>query len=160
MSRLAAAVAAALTAGALLAGLVAAEEPSAGALERMWSISDRLDCPVCQGQSVRESNAELARQMRDLILAKVKAGESDPQIFAFFQERYGAGILRDPPKQGFALGAWIGAAVGVAVAALAVALVLAGGRRQPTPALPADLGRYEGLLDELRRPPDQPDSAP
>ena len=61
--------------------------------KRMWVIAEDLDCPVCEGQSVRESNAALAVQMRNTIVTKLQAGHSKDQIMQFFADRY-CGILR------------------------------------------------------------------
>lgn len=93
---------------------VAAEEPlSPEALE----IANELNCPVCEGQSVRDSNSQLARQMRQVIQQKLDAGESPEQIKAYFVERYGIGILREPPKEGFTWALWWGPVVGLAFGA-------------------------------------------
>ena len=89
---------------------VVAEEPlSPEALE----IANELNCPVCEGQSVRDSNSQLARQMRQVIQQKLDAGESPEQIKSYFVERYGIGILREPPKQGFTWALWWGPIVGL-----------------------------------------------
>ena len=76
-------------------------------------IANELNCPVCEGQSVRDSNSQLARQMRQVIQQKLDAGESPEQIKAYFVERYGIGILREPPKQGFIWALWWGPVVGL-----------------------------------------------
>ncbi len=133
------------------ASLVAQEPVDPATLERLWSIADRLDCPVCQGQSVRESNAELALQMRDLILSKLLAGESDGRIFEFFAERYGEGILREPPKTGLALAVWLGPLVAIALGALVVATVLTRNRGRAAVPGDADLRQYESMVDDLRQ---------
>ena len=73
-----------LAAVALVTAVHAAVEPDLATRKRMWSIAERLDCPVCQGQSVRESNAQLATQMREIITLKLQAGESEEQIMKFF----------------------------------------------------------------------------
>jgi cytochrome c-type biogenesis protein CcmH len=73
---------------------------------RTLEIARRLQCPVCAGQPVADSNSELARQMRAIIEQKVQAGESDQQIIDFFVERYGQSVLVDPPKSGIGVGLW------------------------------------------------------
>ena len=104
-----AAVALLLVIASLSVPAVAADDSDADALyARQSRIADQLDCPVCQGQSVKESNAPLAQQMRALIYEKIADGASDEEIFDFFETRYGVGVLRDPPKQGLALGVWLG----------------------------------------------------
>ena len=148
--RLSVGLVAVLLAVAFPASLVAQEPVDPATLERMWRIADRLDCPVCQGQSVRESNAELALQMRDLILSRLLAGDSDQRIFEFFAERYGEGILREPPKTGLALAVWLGPLVAIALGALVVARVLTRNRRRVAVRGDADLRPYESMVDELR----------
>lgn len=74
--------------------------------QRTLELSRRLHCPVCAGQTVADSNSELARQIRGLIEEKVQAGESDQQILDFFVARYGVSILAEPPKSGIGMGLW------------------------------------------------------
>lgn len=145
----------------LLLGLVTAvvlalpvhadDEPDLATRKRMWSIAERLDCPVCQGQSVRESNAQLAAQMREIILIKLQAGESKTQIMDFFADRYGLAVLREPPREGLALGVWIGPVVILGLGILLLGWVLARGRQTPLAATADDLEAYERQVDDLRQ---------
>src|SRR5688572_12494641 len=64
-------------------------------------------CPVCQNLSAADSQSELAEQMRQVVRAKLAAGESREQILAYFVDRYGEEILIDPPKRGFNLFIWV-----------------------------------------------------
>ncbi len=68
--------------------------------ERARQISDQLRCVVCQSQSINGSNAFLARDMRNLVRERVAAGDSDEEIFAFFVDRYGEGVLMKPNAKG------------------------------------------------------------
>ncbi len=129
----------------------ASDEPDLPTRKHMWSIAERMDCPVCQGQSVRESNAQLAAQMREIILIKLQAGESEQQIMDFFADRYGPGVLREPPREGLALGVWIGPVVIVGLGILVLGWALARGRRPSAAAANDDLQAYERQVDELRR---------
>ena len=140
-----------LAAMVLVAPMYAAEEPDLATRKRMWSIAERLDCPVCQGQSVRESNAQLAAQMREIIVIKLQAGESETQIMGFFADRYGPGVLREPPREGLALGVWIGPIVILALGIVVLAWVLARGRRPAPATANGDLAAYERLVDDLRQ---------
>ena len=56
-----------------------------------------LRCEVCEGQTIADSNAALASDMRALVRSKVAAGEPKQQILTFFAERYGDAILMRPP---------------------------------------------------------------
>jgi cytochrome c-type biogenesis protein CcmH len=133
---------------------VYADETDADALyDRQSRIADRLDCPVCQGQSVKESNAPLAQQMRAIINEKIGDGSSDEEIFDFFAARYGVGILRDPPKQGLALGVWLGPIVAAVAGVLAVGAVLLRRRPQSVSTAGDSLPELEARIDQLRHPP-------
>ncbi len=99
--------------------------------EQMWVIAEQIACPVCEGQSIKDSNADLARQMRELITERLRAGDDADSIRRFFADRYGEGILMDPPKQGFGLGIWIGPLIFFVVGVALVTAVL--GRRPNRP---------------------------
>src|SRR3979490_1483761 len=64
---------------------------------RARAISAGLRCLVCQNQSIDDSNAELARDLRLLVRERLNLGESDEQVRAFFVRRYGNFILLKPP---------------------------------------------------------------
>jgi cytochrome c-type biogenesis protein CcmH len=93
-------------------------------IKEMWQISERLACPVCGGQSIKDSNAPLARQMRTLIIEKLKNGEDSEAIVEFFVDRYGEGVRLDPAKAGFQLAVWAGPIAIVSLALLIVGQVL------------------------------------
>lgn len=93
-------------------------------IKEMWQISERLACPVCGGQSIKDSNAPLARQMRTVIIEKLKNGEDSEAIVEFFVDRYGEGVRLDPVKYGFQLAVWIGPIAIVSLALLIVGRVL------------------------------------
>ncbi len=134
--------------------VVSADENDADALyARQSRIANQLDCPVCQGQSVKESNAPLAQQMRAIINEKIGDGATDEEIFDFFAARYGVGILRDPPKQGLALGVWLGPIIAAAAGVLAVGVVLLRRRPQSVSTTDDSLPELEARIDQLRHPP-------
>ena len=76
--------------------------------ERVRQVSKTLRCAVCQSESVWESNAELAIQMRDIIRERLIQGESPDQIRAYFVSRYGDFILLKPRAFGLNLLLWGG----------------------------------------------------
>lgn len=125
-----------------------ASSPSAGAedvySERTLEIARQLNCPICSGESLADSQTELARQMRGIIEQKVQAGESDQQIRDYFVARYGESILADPPKEGFSLALWWMPVLVVALGALVVGLYL----RERTPRAPGAARREETGRDE------------
>ena len=60
-------------------------------------ISKNTRCLVCQNQSIDESDAPLAKDLRIIIRKKIKEGKSDPEIYKFLTDRYGDFILLNPP---------------------------------------------------------------
>ncbi|MDM8569459.1 cytochrome c-type biogenesis protein CcmH [Thiotrichales bacterium HSG1] len=65
--------------------------------QRYQELIKELRCVVCQNQSVADSNAELAQDVRNLVRKKIDEGQNDQQISAFMVERYGDFVLYDPP---------------------------------------------------------------
>lgn len=86
---------------ALLLSTFAFAQTSDTALEaRAQDIGHQLRCVVCQNQSIEESDASLAEDMRRLVRARLNEGDSDTEIISFMQERYGDFVLLKPPVQG------------------------------------------------------------
>jgi len=71
-------------------------------------VAKTLRCTICQNESVWESQAELAQQMRDLIKERLLKGESPDQVRAYFLSRYGDYILLTPQKSGMNWILWAG----------------------------------------------------
>jgi cytochrome c-type biogenesis protein CcmH len=109
----------AVTAIMSMAAPVHAEEPlSAEGRE----IARMLLCPVCENLSVLDSPSPLAQQMRGIIHEKLAAGESREQVLDYFVDRYGEGVLVEPPKRGFTLFVWLGPLI-IAIGGAAVVTV-------------------------------------
>jgi cytochrome c-type biogenesis protein CcmH len=66
---------------------------------RARALQRQLRCLVCQAQSIDESNADLAADMRHLVRAQMRAGKSDQEIEDFLVARYGDFVLMTPPVQ-------------------------------------------------------------
>ena len=64
---------------------------------RARNISKNIRCLVCQNQSIDDSNAPLAKDLRVLIRKKIKEGKEDKEIYTFLTNRYGDFILLKPP---------------------------------------------------------------
>jgi cytochrome c-type biogenesis protein CcmH len=75
---------------------------------QMRDIAKTLRCTICQNESIWESQAELAHQMRDLIKERLMKGESPDQVRAYFLSRYGDYILLAPQKRGLNWLLWAG----------------------------------------------------
>ena len=79
----------------------AAAQPVDSALEaRAREIAAELRCPVCQGESILDSPAELAQQMRAVVHDQLRAGRTPEEIKAYFVDRYGEWILLEPKMTG------------------------------------------------------------
>ena len=74
---------------------------------RARNISKNIRCMVCQNQSIDESNAPLAKDLRILIRNKIKGGKKDEEIYKFLTDRYGDFILLKPPLKLSTLALWI-----------------------------------------------------
>jgi cytochrome c-type biogenesis protein CcmH len=77
---------------------------------RAVALQKELRCLVCQGQSIDESNAPLAADLRRLIRSHIAAGESDDQVKDYLVARYGDFILMKPPLQRDTVALWFGPA--------------------------------------------------
>lgn len=75
---------------------------------RTREISKTLRCAVCQTESIWESNAELARQMRQVVRDRIAEGQSNQEILDYFHSRYGDYILLEPRKTGLNWVIWGG----------------------------------------------------
>ena len=74
---------------------------------RARAISKNIRCMVCQNQSIDESNAPLAKDLRILIRNKIKEGNSNEEIYKFLTDRYGDFILLKPPIKLSTLALWV-----------------------------------------------------
>jgi cytochrome c-type biogenesis protein CcmH len=84
------------------------EELADPALEtRARKLSQELRCLVCQNQSIDDSNAELARDLRLIVRERLAAGDSDAQVLAFVEQRYGEFVLLRPPFKLHTLVLWL-----------------------------------------------------
>ena len=73
---------------------------------RARNISKNIRCMVCQNQSIDESSAPLAKDLRILIRNKIKQGDKDKEIYKFLSDRYGDFILLKPPFKLSTLALW------------------------------------------------------
>ncbi|MGB2816587.1 MAG: cytochrome c-type biogenesis protein [Burkholderiaceae bacterium] len=88
------------------------------AAKRAVELSSQLRCLVCQNQTIAESNAELAVDLRRQVSEQIKAGKSDREIVDYMVERYGAFVLYKPPFNVTTLLLWLGPAVLVVLGAV------------------------------------------
>ncbi len=71
-------------------------------------IAMQLRCPVCQGETVFDSRAGLAMEMKEVTREQLAEGRTAEQILSFFQARYGDYVLMEPPRRGVNWLIWIG----------------------------------------------------
>ncbi len=74
--------------------------------QQVFEIAGELRCPVCRAESASDSNATSSIEFRNIIREQLVNGQSEAQILASFQERYGDWILMDPPRRGLYLWVW------------------------------------------------------
>jgi cytochrome c-type biogenesis protein CcmH len=103
--------------------------------QRIRELEEKLRCLVCQNQSLADSNAELAGDLRREVREQVKAGKSDEQIIAFLVQRYGDFVRYEPPFKATTALLWLGPFVLLLVAA--AFLIAALRRRRDAPEEPA-----------------------
>lgn len=91
---------------------VAKEAPLAAAdpavEKRMLSLAAELRCLVCQNQTIADSNAALAEDLRRQVREMIGRGDSDKQIIEFMTQRYGDFVLYRPPLKGTTAALWFG----------------------------------------------------
>lgn len=100
-----------LAAAVMLAGPALAVEPGEKLADpkleqRARALSAELRCLVCQNQSIDDSNAELARDLRIVVRERIAAGDSDREVMDFVVERYGDFVLLRPPFKPSTLLLW------------------------------------------------------
>ncbi len=115
---------------------------------RAREIGQSLRCVVCQNQSIDDSAAEVAHDMRRAVRERLSAGDSNDQVFAYMVARYGDYVLLKPPFKAGTLVLWLGAP---ALLLIAAGVLLLAARRRRAPVAPSPLSdderrRLESLL--------------
>jgi cytochrome c-type biogenesis protein CcmH len=103
----------ALLLAALLAAPLAAQEAAPAAADpvlekRVTALAEELRCLVCQNQTLAESNAPLAEDLRNQLREKMREGKSDREVVDFLVERYGDFVLYRPPLKATTVLLWFG----------------------------------------------------
>ena len=101
---------------------------------RARTLSKELRCLVCQNQSIDESNADLAHDLRVLLRQRLAAGDTNQQVLDYLTARYGVFVLLDPPFAPLTWLLWL--TPPALVAGGAGLLMLRARRRRPDPAVP------------------------
>lgn len=115
---------------------------------RARALSQELRCLVCQNESIDESNADLAHDIRILLRQRIKAGDSDAQAIQYLVDRYGDFVLLKPPVEPATYALWFGPPVVLLIAVLGTCLYMR--RHRPAPgAMPSPLSEAERRRVEL-----------
>lgn len=112
---------------------------------RAREISRDIRCPVCQGETIDDSNAPISRDLRLIIRERLVAGDTDAEVVDYIVARYGEGVLFNPPAEGANLVLWL-AGPALLLAGIAVAVAAARRRVAPDQALSAE---EEARLQEI-----------
>ncbi len=119
--------------------------------ERARDLSAELRCLVCRNESIDESNAELARDLRLLVRERLLAGDTDDEVIAFLVERYGEYVLLRPLTSGSSILLWLAGPLMLLIA-VGVGIGYIRGRKlatDPVEALSAeDQARLKALLKD------------
>jgi cytochrome c-type biogenesis protein CcmH len=138
-------VRASLLALALLAVTALAQDPALD--KRVAGLAHELRCLVCQNQTLADSNAPLAVDLRNQIREQLKGGASEREVIDFMVARYGDFVLYRPPLKASTLALWIGPFVLLALGAFLLVRRLVR-RRAPEPQLSeAERARAAKLLE-------------
>jgi cytochrome c-type biogenesis protein CcmH len=142
-----------------LGGVARAVEPGERladpALEaRARAIGGELRCLVCQNESIEDSNADLAHDLRVLLRQRIAAGDTDQQAIDFIVQRYGQFVLLKPRLEPATYALWFGPPAVLVLAVIAIAFNLRRRRGQtearPAPLDDAERQRLAKLLSEER----------
>lgn len=109
--------------------------------KRAEGIYPSLRCVVCQNQAIDESNAELARDMRGVVRARLLDGDSDTEVIAYMVSRYGDFVLLNPPFKSITVLLWAGPGLFVLIGLIGIILYF---RRQNAAFAAANSSRKNG----------------
>ncbi len=117
---------------------------------RARDISKGLRCLICRNESIDESDADLARDLRLLVRERIVEGDSDKEVVAFVVERYGEYVLLNPQRKGINLVLWAAAPVLLLTGFAAAGIFLVRRRRSASPdaLTAAERARLAELMDE------------
>jgi len=106
-----------------------------------------LRCLVCQNQSIADSDAELARDLRKIVRERIEAGDSDAQVRAYLVDRYGDWVLLEPPVKNTTALLWFGPLVILLIGGIGVIIAMRRRRQAPpmadlTPEERAEIAKF------------------
>jgi len=151
----AAAFASVLAATPALASDAVPTEKDPVAQARAVKLSETLRCLVCQNQTIADSNAELAVDLRRQVREQIAAGRTDEEIIKYMTDRYGDFVLYRPPVKATTILLWGGPLLLLAIGAFTLLRIMRERRAAPeAPPLTAEeRARAEALLASTRKDP-------
>jgi cytochrome c-type biogenesis protein CcmH len=121
--------------------------PDAALEARARALGKELRCLVCQNQSIDDSDADLARDLRRLVRERLVAGDSDDGVRTFLVSRYGDFVRLSPPLRPSTLLLWFGPAVVLGLGLIGIIVTLR--RRRPADPAALDDAERERLTQVL-----------
>ena len=118
---------------------------------RYRQLIGELRCLVCQNQSIAESNAPLAADLRDEVRAQIAAGKTDAEVGEFVTARYSDFVLYRPPFKARTWLLWLGPFALLALVGLVAAVFIRRSRRAAAVPTPADAAAVQRLLEDEQR---------
>lgn len=107
--------------------------------EKLYKVLvDELRCLVCQNQNLADSNAPLAKDLRNEVQKMIKQGNSQQQIIDFMVARYGDFVLYRPPFKAYTLVLWLGPFIGLIFAVYILINIIRSRNSQQVEAISAD----------------------
>jgi len=132
-------------------------KPDAAVEARLKGLAEELRCLVCQNQTIADSNAPLALDLRNQIRQQIAAGRDDAQIRAYMVERYGDFVLYRPPFKATTAVLWLGPMLLIVIGAVVFLLVVRKRRGVSAPGAvaisDAQRAQLEALLEDAPLPP-------
>ena len=124
---------------------------------RAVKLSETLRCLVCQNQTIADSNAELAVDLRRQVREQIAAGKSDDEIITYMTDRYGDFVLYRPPVRATTVLLWGGPALLLAIGAFVLMRIMR--ERRAAPEAPPLTAEERARADALLASPTKKDPA-
>lgn len=119
--------------------------PDAALEARARVLGKELRCLVCQNQSIDDSDADLARDLRQVVRDRLVAGDSDAQVIDYVTQRYGDFVLLKPPVKPSTWLLWFGPVAVLMGGGVLLAAYFRGREREAVPAVELDAAERERL---------------
>ena len=140
-----------LASGASYAAIEAYEFDNPRNEQRFHDLAEELRCLVCQNQSIAESNADLAKDLRREVYEMIREGKSDEEIVEFLVARYGDFVRYRPPVQPSTYLLWAGPMILLAIGLVVLVVVIRrrAGQKTDEALTDEERQRLEGVLSGI-----------